>query len=62
MKNKDYNVIAESIWRSGYIKKSNKIKQEAGENMRRLIANDLMGGFKKDKDFDEITFLKKCGF
>ena len=61
MTRKDYELIAKSIWRSGYIKDKNKIKQEAGEKMQRLIANDLIGSLKDDPNFDKKRFLTACG-
>lgn len=61
MTKKDYEIIAKSIWRSGYIKDTNKIKQEAREAMRRLIANDLAGSLKGDNPkFNTGIFLKAC--
>lgn len=62
MKNKDYNLIAESIWRSGFIKDRNKIRQEAKEKIRRLIAVDLASSLKNENiHFDELKFYKACG-
>ncbi len=62
MKKKDYELIAESIWRSGYIKDKNKIRQEAREKMRRLIAVDLASNLKnKNIHFNELKFYKECG-
>jgi hypothetical protein len=59
---KDYELIAEGVWRSGYIKDGNKIRQEARERMRRLIACDLASNFaNKDREFDKEKFLKDCG-
>ena len=34
---KDYELIAQSIWRSGCIKDNNKIRQEAREKMLKNI-------------------------
>lgn len=63
MTKKDYELIAESIWRSGYIKDKNKIKQEARESMRRLITNDLSASLKHDnQNFDINKFMGACGF
>lgn len=62
MTKKNYTLIAESIWRSGFIKDKNKIKQEAKEKMRRLIAFDLISSLKHDNpNFDEIKFEVDCG-
>ena len=62
MSKKDYKIIAEAIWRSGYIKDSNKIRQEAKESMRRLIVNDLIGSLKQDNPrFDRDKFTEACG-
>jgi len=61
MTNKDYELIAESIWRSGYIKDKNKIRQEAKKSIRRLIANDLAGLFSgNNPHFDTKKFLTLC--
>lgn len=61
MTTKEYELIAESIWRSGYIKDKNKVRQNAKEQMRRLISNDLAASFSnKDKNFNEDEFLKSC--
>ena len=62
MNTKDYTTIAMSIWRSGYIKDKNKIRQQARERMRRLITSDLVGSFRGAKDFDEKKFYEDCGF
>lgn len=62
MTKKDYKIIAESIWRSGYIKDKNKVKQQAKEKMRCLIANDLTSSLKADNpSFNKNIFLKACG-
>lgn len=62
MVTKDYNLIAMSIWRSGFIKDKNKIRQEARENMRKLITNDIIGSLKQKPNFNENEFLKNCGY
>lgn len=55
-------LIAESIWRSGFIKDKNKVRQQAKEDMRRLIANDLAGSLKNEnKNFNKDKFLSNCG-
>ena len=62
MTKKDYIIIAGSIWRSGFIKDKNAIKQQAKESMRRLIVNDLIGSLRKDNPkFNENMFIKACG-
>ena len=59
MTKKDYDLIAMSIWRSGFIKDKNKVRQEAKESIRRLIANDFSANIKNDKDKQD--FLTACG-
>lgn len=61
MNKKDYNLIAMSIWRSGYIKDKNEIRRKAKNNMRMLIANDLIGSLNKNSNFNSMKFLKACG-
>lgn len=62
MTKKDYIIIARSIWRSGYIKDKNKVRQEAKESMRRLIAIDLATEMKQDNiRFDRARFMEACG-
>lgn len=61
MTKKDYELIAKSIWRSGYIKDKNKVRQQAKEDIRHLIANDLIGSLNKKPNFDEERFLIDCG-
>ena len=59
----DSDAIARSIWRSGYVKDKNKVRQEAKEKMRHLIAVDISSELKKDNpQFDTVKFLKDCGF
>ena len=60
MTKKEFNLIAESIWRSGAIKDKNKIKQQAKESMRRLIVSGIIGTFRKYKNFDEKEFINTC--
>ena len=63
MTKKDYIIIAQSIWRSGYIKDNNKVRQEAKEKMRHLIATDLASEMINDNPrFDRARFLIACGF
>jgi len=59
MTTKDYKIIAEAIWRAGFIEDKNKIKQKAKEDMRRLIMNNLIGSFKEENPrFNEKKFIK----
>lgn len=63
MTKKDYVLIAQSIWRSGYVPDKNKVRQEAKESMRRLIAIDLASSLKHDNTrFDRAKFMEACGF
>lgn len=63
MTKEDYKLIAESIWRSGYIKDKNKVRQEAKEKMRHLIATDLATSLEKDNPlFVRSQFMEACGF
>ena len=62
MTRKDYKLIAESIWRAGFVKDKNEIRQTAKEDIRRLIAYDLSSGLKNDNPlFDVRKFFKACG-
>ena len=64
MTKKDYELIAQSIWRSGFALNldKNKVKQEAREKMRSLIVHDLCGSLQNDNPrFDENKFFKACG-
>jgi hypothetical protein len=63
MKKDEYELIAESIWRSGYIKDKNKVRQEAKEAMRRLVAIDISAALEhKYINFDREKFMAACGF
>lgn len=63
MTKKDYVLIATSIWRSGYIPDKNKVRQQAKEGMRRLIAIDLATSLKGENPrFDRVKFMEACGF
>ena len=54
--------IAGSIWRSGLIVDKNKVRQEAKEKMRKLIATDLASGLaQNDPNFDRVEFMRLCG-
>ncbi len=62
MTKKDYELIAQSIWRSGYIKDKNKVRQQAKEEMRRLIAYDLASSLSNENPrFDRSEFYEACG-
>lgn len=62
MTKKDYELIAMSIWRSGFIIDKNKVRQQAKQDIRRLIMNDLIAGLKNDNpNFDADKFMKACG-
>ena len=62
MTKKDYKIIALSIWRSGYVKDKNAVRQQAKEAMRRLIAYDLTGSLANENPrFDKLKFLEACG-
>jgi len=52
----DFKKIAECIWRAGYIKDKNKIRQQAREKMRHLIASNIIGEFSSNKNFNEYEF------
>lgn len=61
MTKKEYELIAESIWRSGFLPDKNQVRQQAREKMRRLIAHDLAGSLAGDnRDFDQEKFLAAC--
>jgi hypothetical protein len=56
------NEIAESIWRSGFIVDKNKVRQEAKNRIRKLIATDLASSLaQKDPNFDREEFMRLCG-
>lgn len=62
MTRKDYELIAKEIWRAGYVKDNNKVRQQAKESMRRLIAIGLAVELEEDNPrFDQNKFLKACG-
>jgi len=62
---KDYEIIAESIWRSGALLdrlEKNKVRREAKRDMQRLIVSGLIGSLKNDNsNFNEDKFLTACG-
>jgi hypothetical protein len=63
MTKKDYVLIAQSIWRSGFIPDKNQVRQQAKESMRRLIAIDLASSLKHENaKFDRAKFMETCGF
>lgn len=62
MTKKDYILIAQSVWRSGYVKDKNAVRQLAKEAMRRLIAIDLATSLQADNpDFNRTKFMEACG-
>ncbi len=62
MTKKDYKIIAEAIWRSGFIQDKNSIRQQAKEDMRRLITYDLASSLANENPrFDKTKFYKACG-
>ena len=62
MTKKDFDLIAMSIWRSGAIADKNKVRQEAREKMRRLIALDLASSLENENpNFDVYNFMNICG-
>lgn len=62
MTKKHYEIVAGSIYRSGIIADKNKIRQEAREKMRRLIAIDICANLAHNDDkFNKDKFLKECG-
>ena len=64
MKKEDYELIAQSIWRSSAFLQSmekNKVRRQAKRSMAQLIASDLIGSLRQRRNFDEEKFLKDCG-
>lgn len=59
------NIITGAIHRSGMaqdVQSKNKIKRQARESMRRLIAIDISASLRElDKSFKEDDFMKQCG-
>ena len=56
-----YELITESIWRSGFMEDKNKIRQDAKEQMRRRIAGDIAASLKNiDPNFDKDSFMANC--
>jgi len=63
MTKQDYELIATAIWRAGFIKDKNKIRQEAKEDLKRLIVINLAVELKKDNpSFDNLKFSIACGY
>lgn len=63
MTKKDYELIAQSVWRCGYVADKNKIRQEAREKMRHLVATDLATSLAhENNNFDRVKFMQACGF
>lgn len=62
MTRKDYELIAKEIWRAGYVKDGNQVRQQAKESMRKLIAIGLAVELEQDNPkFDQNKFLIACG-
>jgi len=62
MTKKDYELIAQSIWRSGCIEDKNKVRQLAREKIRRLIADDLASSLANENPrFNKNEFMEACG-
>lgn len=63
MTKKDYELIATSIWRAGFVKDKNQVRQQARESMRRLIITDLISSLQHDNpSFNKEKFLQICGY
>ena len=63
MDKKDHELIAAAIWRAGYIKDDSKVKQQAKEDARRLVATNIATDLEQEnKEFDRDNFMKMCGF
>ena len=62
MTKKDYDLIATSIWRAGYITDKNAFRQKAKEDIRRLIAINLASSLQNDNPkFNKDKFMQACG-
>lgn len=63
MNQKEYEILAGVIHRSGFIKDPNKIRQDAKAKMLRLIVTDLCATLAHEypATFDEAKFLKAAG-
>lgn len=58
----DYNLIATSIWRSGFIKDKNQVRQLARSKMQQLIAIDIAASLAHaNPDFNREQFMHACG-
>jgi len=61
MTRKDYQLIADSIWRAGYVADKNQVRQTARQSMRVLIATDLATSLAQDNpNFDRDRFMSAC--
>lgn len=59
--NEQQKLVAESIWRSGYLKDKNKVRQQAKESMRQLIAIDIAASLAHvDNNFNQEEFMASC--
>jgi hypothetical protein len=62
MTEKDWALIAKSIWRAGFVKDKNKVRQEAKEDRARLIVFNLATDLQQENpNFDKEKFYKACG-
>ena len=62
MTKKDYNIITKAIWRAGYIKDKNQVRQQAKTDARRLIAINLATDMKQNNpNFNRNKFIEACG-
>lgn len=59
MTKEEIKTISNSIWRSGFVPDKNKIRQQAREKMRSLIAHDLAGSLFTSKE-EQNQFLADC--
>ena len=54
--------IATAIWRSGYIKDRNKVRQRSKVEMQRLIVSNIASELKEENpNFDTEKFEIDCG-
>jgi len=60
MTQKDLQKISTAIWRSGFIGDKNKIRQEAKEDMRRLIVSNVIAELAVAK-INAEEFRTACG-
>jgi len=56
-----YKMVSGAIWRAGFMKDGNRVKQQAKKDTLKLVACNFIGVFKNNKSFNEKEFLKACG-